>query len=345
MDDVIFDALKTSNLNSGLGQYCYSLAKEIFLQKNNLDIKFLSEKKLDFVSDKLHLSPSFLPKIFGWNNVKLIHQTHQDSNVFAKDRNTKIVLTIHDLNFLDKNYSKFQKQKKINLLQRKIDRANYITFISEYTKEIVKCNLNFDESISKVIYNGNPLNLLLKPSSPSFIDSNKKFFFTIGMIQEKKNFHVLLPILKKFPEHYLIIAGNKNGSYARMIESNAKLLGVWERVIMPGAISDEQKIWCYKNCELFLFPSLSEGFGLPVIEALSMGAKVLCSNKCSLPEIGKDYVAYLENFDSEYLQIKTKEVLEGPEKYSKQESLEYIKKFSWHHAAKEYLDVYKKLLL
>ena len=77
--------------------------------------------------------------------------------------------------------------------------------------------------------------------------------------------------------------------------------GLEERIILPGEISDMDKYWLYKNCEAFVFPSMYEGFGLPVIEAMNFGKPVFLSTFSSLPEVGGKYALYWENFDSQLM--------------------------------------------
>jgi glycosyltransferase involved in cell wall biosynthesis len=225
-----------------------------------------------------------------------------------------------------------------------VDRADRIVSISNYTRHEVLRHLEVDGKKLSVIYNG-----LAVPSinqqKPAFVP-NKKFFFTLGIIAFKKNFHVLLPILKRFHDYVLIIAGNSSGAYAKQIRNKASSLGIADRVLLPGEISEEEKQWLYSNCEAFLFPSLTEGFGLPVIEAMAFGKPVFISKLTSLPEIGGPHAYYFHDFQTDYM-IETiesglKDHLENPAK--KIEIQKWASKFSWDAAGKEYLQLYSSLL-
>ncbi len=111
----------------------------------------------------------------------------------------------------------------------------------------------------------------------------------------KKNFHVL-PALLVGNDHELIISGVET-PYKSKIMEEAEKFGVTDRVKITGTISEEDKAWYYKNCTAFVFPSIAEGFGLPVIEAMHFGKPVFLSTHTSLPEIGGDAAFYFPTFE------------------------------------------------
>jgi glycosyltransferase involved in cell wall biosynthesis len=339
-----FDAIKTYNMNSGLGQFCNSLAKELCKKNQHFKIDFIVKEinsALEFTTQR---KLNIIERVAGVNNVNILHQTHQDSTLKTNNKKTKTILTIHDLNFLEKNYTPSKKKHKLSLIQKKINKATALVFISEYTKVLVNNYLNLNNKKQLVIYNGNTLNVNQQETPFDLIPKDSSFFFSIGMIQEKKNFHVLVPILNTFKNHYLIIAGDTSNSYVKKIILIAKELNVENKLILPGKITEAQKLWLYKNCDAFLFPSLAEGFGLPIIEALSVGAKVVSSTKCSLPEIGKEYIHYFNSFEPNEIGNELFNILSKTEQFSVQEKKEYAKTFSWENAANEYLNLYNSLL-
>ena len=116
---------------------------------------------------------------------------------------------------------------------------------------------------------------------------------------------------------------------------------------MPGYISKEEKKYLYENSECFVYPSLYEGFGLPILEAMSNKCLVLTANNSSLPEVGGDIAYYYNNvLDYEELGNKIIEVinLKQEEKTKKiEQGLEQVKKFTWEKCAKETIKRYKKL--
>jgi glycosyltransferase involved in cell wall biosynthesis len=116
---------------------------------------------------------------------------------------------------------------------------------------------------------------------------------------------------------------------------------VAEKVHVLGAISEQEKSWYFQNCYAFTFPSLAEGFGLPVAEAMSVGKPLFLSDKTALPEIGRDVAFYFEDFNG----IKMQTVfVKGMQQYSNCDMEERIRKrsgeFCWHKAAQQYAEVY-----
>ena len=161
---------------------------------------------------------------------------------------------------------------------------------------------------------------------------------------EKKNFHVL-PALLAGNNFILVIAGiTKSKSYRLEILKEAARYGVEKRVVFTGPVSENDKQWYYKNCEAFVFPSLAEGFGLPVLEAMYFGKPVFLSTYTSLPEIGGDVSYYFQSFDKEDMQLTLKQGLQNYKAPGVSERIiERAASFSWKESAMKYLDVYRSL--
>ena len=105
-----------------------------------------------------------------------------------------------------------------------------------------------------MIYNGVE-EIYKKPSSKPDGLIEKPFFFSISAFRPKKNFHVLLDMMKLMPDKHLYIAGNNKTEYGEMIEDRIEKEGI-KNVTLLGVVSEEEKVWLYSNCEAFLFPSL-----------------------------------------------------------------------------------------
>ncbi len=277
------DLERLRNPNSGLGQFCKYLGENLqHLNQEQAHFHFYYPKNYSaFIKGAQPHNVSFFDKLLGVNNkeLQLFHCTHQDSHLFPK--HTATVLTIHDLNFLEKYSSVSKQQQKLKALQQKVNKAKGLTFISQFTKHLAEQHLKIPNVPAEVIYNGNCLNINATPQKPNALISGE-FLFTIGIVNPKKNFHVLLPLIKQ-SNYSLVIAGNDSHTYAQDIKSQASQMGISDRVILLGAVTENEKHWLYQNCKAFVFPSLAEGFGLPVIEAMSLGKPVFLSNKTSLP--------------------------------------------------------------
>jgi glycosyltransferase involved in cell wall biosynthesis len=271
------------------------------------------------------------------------HSLHQGSQYFPFRRSIPVVLTIHDLNFLHQpGRGAAYIKKSLAELQKKIDRADRVVAISNFVLEELYRNLQVNSAQTSVIYNGCNFSQL-DVEQPTRIP-NKPFLFTIGTVAAKKNFHVL-PALLQGNDYWLVIAGiTHEETYLQKIKQEAVRCGVEHRVIITGAITDAQKQWYYQHCEAFVFPSIAEGFGMPVLEAMYFGKPVFLSTYTSLPEIGGSLAYYFASFDSDEMRRTVEQGLQHYYQTSPQQALQnHALSFSWLAAARQYLSIYRDL--
>ncbi|MGI8893883.1 MAG: glycosyltransferase family 4 protein [Bacteroidia bacterium] len=339
---VVVDMQKLNNLYSGLGQFCFHLGKELIKQNDNNEFLFLG-KKIDHFSNIEFFEPTFLNRLRGKINheVGFWHCTHQEPKFVPAD--IPYILTIHDLNFLYKYKSEWRIKIKLERVQKLINNASAIVTVSNFTLQEVVNNFFIPDIPKQVIYNGVTLDIHGANSKPTWITEGP-FLFSIGIITSKKNFHVLLPFIQRL-NYSLIIAGDNSSVYARDLKLQANKSGIGNKIIFPGRISEQERLWLYINCEAFVFPSLSEGFGLPVVEAMSLGKPVFLSEQTSLPEIGGDAAFYWNNFDPDYMvsQFQNKMILFNSDNNYANKLIDQSKKFSWKDAARLYLELYSFL--
>ncbi|MBL0884022.1 MAG: glycosyltransferase family 4 protein [Chitinophagaceae bacterium] len=274
------------------------------------------------------------------------HATYQGTMYYPYRRNIKILLTVHDLNFLHEEHRPLAKKKReLQKIQNKIDRADAIVAISSFVQSDLERNVNLSGKKVHVIYNGCNIKQEIVPVAPELIP-NTAFLFTIGTITDKKNFHVL-PALLHGNNMQLVIAGiTQSEEYKLQILLEAKECNVADRVHFVNAITEPEKYWYLQNCEAFVFPSLMEGFGLPVIEAMAFGKPVFLSNRTSLPEIGGNQAFYFDSFEKEAMQhvfnsgmLDFKRGAITPETIRSRAAM-----FSWENAAKQYLALYREMI-
>ena len=350
---ILVDLSILKNINCGLGQVALNYGKyfaENYTGNEDYELYLLLPKKMfGLFGNKVKYVPAsklykhfpfFMPKFDVW------HSIHQLSRFEPTYKDTKVILTIHDFNFI---YEKQDNPEKVSRylkkIQRKIDRADKITCISEFAKKETEKYAQLRGKNIQVIYNGVERLDETKAMKPDFVKSDKPFFFTIGQIKPKKNFHVLLPLMKLFPDKELYIAGQDEGAYADSIKQTIKDENI-ENAHLVGAISNEERIWLYKNCEAFVFPSLFEGFGLPVIEAMYFGKPVFSSKETSLKEIGGDRAFFWDNFSPESMKKVIDDHL-APFYSSPIEPLkniEYAESFSYEKHMAQYIKIYKEEL-
>jgi glycosyltransferase involved in cell wall biosynthesis len=154
----------------------------------------------------------------------------------------------------------------------------------------------------------------------------------------------LLPLLKNNILELLIAGKHDDPGYVSFIKKESRNLGVENNVRLLGRISETEKSWYFNNCNAFAFPSISEGFGLPVVEAMSCGKPLFLSTRTALPEIGGDVSFYFRDFSPDHMQ---RVFDNGMEIYNANGLRKKIKErgdhFCWHKAANEYLNVYRSL--
>jgi glycosyltransferase involved in cell wall biosynthesis len=351
LQKVLFDCERMKYPHTGLYHFCLHLGKALLTiaKSNHKKILFYTNeasvgifgKKEEYIKQYSYQKYFNLPH----GGIDVWHATYQGSMYLPKAKKVKKVITVHDLNFMyDDAKMPSKKNKYLQQLQQKIDRSDVVTAISEYTKaDLLKCIDMKGKEVS-VIYNGCNIPTHITPSKPDFINENEPFLFTLGTITTKKNFHVL-PALLAGNNYKLIIAGiTQEEIYREKIIQQATLWNVSDRVILPGPVSEKEKWWLLQHCQAFVFPSLSEGFGLPVIEAMYFGKPVVLSNLSSLPEIGGDAAYYFNTFEAEDMQ---QILADGLADYAKNNRAARIKEraaiFSWQHAAQQYMKIYNSL--
>lgn len=344
---VLIDLSLLDNLNCGLGQVSYNYGKTLskmqaddldftFLVPENFTGKFGSHISYFVISKKYRYLPFLLPKFDIW------HCISQRTRYVPVSFKTQTVYTIHDLVFHLRHGS--YKERTIRRTQQRIHDMNCICTISNYVADDIRQHFDLNGKDIKVIYNGIKQFDISKEKKPGFIRSERPYFFAIGQITRRKNFGVLLDMMKLIPEYDLYIAGENFNEAALQIKAKIQDKNI-ENVFLPGTITEEEKIWMYNHCQAFFFPSLFEGFGIPVIEAMHFGKPVFSSMFTSLKEIGKDFSFYWENFEPEYMKMV---VLNGlsvfhahPEKIEAQK--QYANSFTCEENAKAYIDIYRKL--
>ncbi|WP_375443796.1 glycosyltransferase family 4 protein [uncultured Fibrella sp.] len=350
MRNIFVDTERIRDLNSGLGQTCLHVGQELVRQQPaGTSLTFLVPPGQTGVfgepSGTLHYREAswrYKLRSPGWFDVW--HNLHQDGAYWPAQRPDRLILTINDLNFLERtDYSEAKKQRKLAAVQRRIDRAQVLTTISDYTETVVREHLNVPAGVPlQTVYIG-VSELPVPPVEPpaALINLNKPFFLYLGVLHPKKNLHVLLAIAQAFPDYMLVLAGRNDNPYARHLSEQVSQLGV-DNVLQTGPVDELTKSWLYAHCEAFLFPSLSEGFGLPVVEAMSVGKPVFLSRLTSLPEIGGREAVYFDSFEPadvvETLRAGMRDYYDDP---LKAQRLQWqARRFRWHNTAKQYWQLY-----
>lgn len=172
----------------------------------------------------------------------------------------------------------------------------------------------------------------------------KKYVLFVGTIQPRKNISRLIDafaaVTKKHKDVDLVIVGKKGWLYEPILAEPQKM-GIQDSVHFLDFVSDDDLTLFYKNAICYCLPSLYEGFGLPVLEAMQHGCPVITSNVSSLPEAGGDACLYVDPESPSDIAKKIVELIEKPALRKKliAKGYQHIKKFSWEKTAQETLKV------
>src|SRR5262245_59724994 len=334
MKRIIFDCERMKYPDTGLFHYCVNLGNYL---EENIDQQ---QEQLFFYtppwqqswscSTENHITQNPLHKFImpSLRSFDIWHSTYQSTHYMPMlDERIKVVLSIHDLNFLyDQKKSPAKKQKYLQYVQKLINRAETLVCVSEFSKNDVLQHCDVKSKRMFVIHNGS--NMLWKPelTSKSY-KPRKPFLFSIGVINRKKNYHVLFPLLKNDMMELVIAGKYDDPGYIHFIQQRSRELGVAHNVRLLGTISEPEKSWYFNNCRAFAFPSISEGFGLPVVEAMSCGKPLFLSTRTALPEIGGDVSFYFNDFNPDHIQTV---FANGMKKYDADRLREKIKERGHH---------------
>lgn len=207
---------------------------------------------------------------------------------------------IHDI--YAKQYPKDFCSKKEKLVRayscfnyRNITRnAKKILTVSEFSKAQIQKEYKVPEKRMEVIPNGwehfNSVKEKALSDDSGFL-SPKTFYFTLGSLQKRKNLGWIARYAKTHPQEKFAISGKAVSGF---VSGDITDLQKLPNVKLLGYVTDSQVKWLMKNCKAFVFPSYYEGFGIPPLEALSVGAKIIVGKAASLPEIYKDSAIYIE---------------------------------------------------
>jgi len=341
-----FDSMKYPN--SGFFSFGKSLGDAVLKQNAgryklyyyvHSRANYLFNKKVSLVFlSKLH--KLFFPEPARF---ALVHFTDQYCRLKPQKVKGKRILTIHDINPVhEQRKPDYKIQKHLKKLSGYIAVCDRVVAISNFVADDILKYFPEAKNKLRVIYNGADVLQADENHTPKYLPPGK-FLFAIGYIAAKKNFHVLPPLLVG-NDYQLVISGVET-PYKDNIMEEAKKFGCSDRVKITGPISEEDKAWYYKNCAAFVFPSLAEGFGLPVIEAMHFGKPVFLSTHTSLPEIGGNAAFYFDSFEPEAMQ---QVFAAGMEQFYAEgwepKVIAHAQKFDWQQTAKEYLALYDECL-
>lgn len=311
--------------------------RNFFFKNSGFWIRFRSKKVVNTSKSKKAISKQ---------QFDVFHPTYYDPYFLSCLGNKPFVLTIHDMineRFAVQYFAKDKTAENKKILARK---AGKIIAISENTKsDILRYLPDVDEKKIAVIHLANSLTKC-NVSRPNFPVPSRYILF-VGPRRKYKNFLFLLnsmkPVLTEDRDLHIVCAGGKPFKSSEMeIFTN---LGV-EKQLHQFSVADSELAWLYQNAIAFVFPSLYEGFGIPVLESFACGCPVVCSNTSSLPEVGGEAAAYFDPASEISIKNAVTKVIydSNVRKNLIDMGLRRIKNFSWQKTAEETAKIYRSIL-
>jgi glycosyltransferase involved in cell wall biosynthesis len=287
-------------------------------------------------------------------NPDIIHANNYSCPTGIK--RARIVYTLHDLNFLEHPEYTTEQNRCVcfgGVFAAAIH-ADFIISVSAYSKKkFLEIFPHYPAERIRVVFEGSRFaqaEAAIKTKRPVKGLVPSEFWLAVGTLEPRKNLRRLLKAFAlfsrqakiKFP---LVLAGGR-GWLEDDLEEFMQELGITDNVRMLGYASDEELSWLYRNCFSFVYPSLYEGFGLPVLEAMGQGAAVITSNSTSLPEVAGSAALFVNPLDELDI-VGAFQKVGGDVNYReelKRRAVIQAKKFSWEKSAAEVLKIYNQVI-
>lgn len=264
----------------------------------------------------------------------------------------KTLLTIHDIRDMSSNTKNMKSLLYKFVISHSLKSADHIITVSKSMKEeILKCFPNLGIS---VIYNGINLLDFQEKSKEDLqglrqrINLPQNFFLSVGHLEKRKNYlnliDALLYLRKNNDVYHLVIIGNDN-NYKKIINNYIDTKNLKEYVKIYSGLSDEDVRTLYQHCDLFIFPSYYEGFGIPILEAMASKTEILLSNLPVFREITQNKLNYFDPNDFVSIANSIKNSLDSKKK--KKNLMAYgeerIKEFEFEKLSKKMKKLYQSI--
>lgn len=354
------DLQATKGRRTGLGVYTENFVRVLKSEISHPHEIFYYSKQINRESNTLER--------WYWENVELPARALQDHlellhvPAFAPPyfKRFRLVVTVHDLiGMIFPNQvglpSRLYWGKWLPLA---IQRADAIIADSENTKKDVIKYLEVPERLVRIIYPSGHENF-----SPLFNEKSlqqlrnrlgikEKYFLCVGTIEPRKNLDRVIEAfihflkLNKAVRYQLVVVGSKEFGHGKIFKELASDPVVkFDDVIFTGYVKHTDLNLLYCGTEAFLFPSLYEGFGIPVLEAMASGVPVLTSKLSSLPEVAGVAAYYVDPYDATQILEGMRQLADDPllRKELREKGFKQVQKFSWKQTVQQTLEVYTAL--
>ncbi len=365
----------------GIGRYAFEILKQMHEQVESRKSKVESEDKINF---RIYLPSTPLPDMppeTPWWQYRILQpkklwtlfrlplalasdQPKADvifspTHYIPRFTRLRRVMSIMDVSYL--HYPELFRSGDLYQLTHwtaySVSHAARILTISEFSKNAIMKAYGMTPQKVVVTYPGLSMESKVKSEKLKVIEKyhvSKNYILSVGTLQPRKNYVRLIEAFAKFlkankqrfGEIDLVIVGKKGWLYEEIFAAPAKF-GIADRVKFLDFVSDEDLASLYENALCFALPSLYEGFGLPVLEAMARKVPVVVSRISSLPEIAEKAAVYVNPDDTESITrgllsaVQDRNLVQG--RWRVKKGLEQVNKFTWENAAKKTLEVLEEV--
>lgn len=268
------------------------------------------------------------------SRAKLFHGLNQR---LPRRRALRTVATFHDLFVMTGEYSTPEFRRRFSQQAKEAASADRIIAVSQFTAQQTHDLLNVDWDRLHVIHHG----VHMPSPQPAGGRQRKPIVLHVGAIQTRKNIGRLIAAFNAMPSDWKLILAGPLGFGA-----SEALAHAGDRVEVTGYISDEQLAELYRTASIFAFPSLDEGFGIPILEAMAYGLPVVASNTSALPEVCGDAAILVDPLNVDQIAMELRRLateLDTRAEYGRK-GMTRASQFSWEEAVRKTWDTYARLI-
>ena len=286
------------------------------------------------------------------DKVELFHGLSGEIPIGLHKTGVKTVVTIHDLIFMryPNLYSYFDRKIHYYKFKYAAKNADLVIAISEQTKKDIVTYLNINPDKIKVIYQGcAPIFKEEIPNEYLELTRSKyqlpnQFILNVGTIETRKNVLSVIKAIKKI-ETQLVIIGKKT-VYFKEVKNYIAENNLQNKVVFLENVELKELASIYRMASVFIYPSVFEGFGIPIIEALYSKTPVITSKGGCFSEAGGENTVYIDPLNTEEIKGELEEILANSEKRElmKQKGFEFVQKFNDDIIAKNWVETYNEVV-
>lgn len=269
-----------------------------------------------------------------------------------------VIVSVHDVSFLEhpEYFTPFRALQLKLTVHRTVKSAARVLTPSEFSKRRILEAYGMAEEKVVVLPNGvcssfRPISReVAQRFAQSSLGLSVPFVLTVGDLQPRKNHATLIRaferLVREYPQlpHHLVVVG-KETWHAAAVRAAAKKSSVADRIHFTGFVTDDDLLKLYGACDMFIYPSFYEGFGLPILEAMACGRAVACSNTSAMPEVADSAALLFDPHSVDDILFSMRDLLLNPELRSRMERLgaQRAPMFSWEKTAAQTLELYYEI--